>query len=106
MTWADLHARTAIIGTVLARGAVDPADPRLLHGLPDMDRLFGGPAGIMAALQYRWDNHLRAKSDLALIEGRSSAEIYGQLAAEQPVLRAILDAHHARERRPDRVLVR
>jgi hypothetical protein len=106
MSWADLHARTAIIDTVLTRGAADPADPQLLHGLPEADRLFGGPLGVLAALQYRWDNHLRAKSDLALIEGRSSAEVYIQLATEQPVLRAILDAHRARHRRPDRALAR
>ncbi|MCX4093941.1 hypothetical protein [Nocardia sp. alder85J] len=106
MTWSDLHARTEIIDTVLARGAVDPADPRLLQDLPESERLFGGPAGILAALQYRWDNHVRAKSDLALMEGRSSAEVYRQLATEQPALRAILDAHHARNHRSGRVLVR
>ena len=106
MTWNDLHARTEILDVVLARAAADPADPGLLHDLPGMDRLFGGPAGVLAALQYRWDNHLHVKLDLALLQGQSAAEAYLELAAEQPVLRAVLDAQDMRRRRASEVLVR
>ncbi|RDI49198.1 hypothetical protein [Nocardia mexicana] len=104
MTWKDLHARTDILHEVLARAAADPAGPGLFYGLPDCDRLFGGPAGVLAALQYQWDNHLRAKLDQAQVEGQSAAEAYLELAAEQPVLRAVLDAQDVRRWRDVRVL--
>jgi len=81
---------------VLARAATDPANPVLFQDLPDCERLFGGRAGLLAALRYRWDNHLHAKLDLALLQGQSSAEAYRELAAEQPALRALLDAHDVR----------
>ncbi|WP_067667566.1 hypothetical protein [Nocardia miyunensis] len=106
MTWQDLHARTEILETVLARASVDPASPGLFHDLPDIDRLFGGPAGLLAALQYRWDNHLHVKLDLALLQGQSAAEAYLELAAEQPMLRAVLDAQDVRRWRAAEVLVR
>ncbi|RDI69338.1 hypothetical protein [Nocardia pseudobrasiliensis] len=92
MSWRNQHARTEILHEVLARAAVDPTNPALLHDLPDSDLLFGGPEGILAALRYQWDNHLNAKLDQALLEGRSAREAYLELAAEQPVLRAVLDA--------------
>ncbi|MCM6776561.1 hypothetical protein NDR87_21700 [Nocardia sp. CDC159] len=103
MSWTDLHARTEILHAVLARAAVDPANPALLHDLPDSERLFGGPEGVLAALRYRWDNHLRAKLDQALSQGQSAAEAYLELAAEQPVLRAVLDYQDARRWQADRV---
>ncbi|MFF3571439.1 hypothetical protein [Nocardia jiangxiensis] len=106
MTWKDLHARTEILDVVLTRATADPANPGLLHGLPDVDRLFGGPAGVLAALQYRWDNHLHVKLDLALLQGQSAADAYLELAAEQPVLRAVLDAQDVRRWRAPAVLVR
>lgn len=105
MTWKDQHARTEILDVVLARAAVDPASPELFHDLPDAERLFGGPAGILAALRYRWDNHLHVKLDLALHQGQSAAEAYLELAAEQPVLRAVLDAQDVRRWRAAEVLV-
>ncbi|WP_153415061.1 hypothetical protein [Nocardia macrotermitis] len=96
MTWQDLHARTETMDAVLARAAVDPSNPDLLQGIPDIDRLFGGPDGLLAALQYRWDNHLHVKLELALLQGQSAAEAYLELAAEQPVLRAVLDVQDVR----------
>ncbi|WP_280271539.1 hypothetical protein [Nocardia wallacei] len=104
MTWKDLHDRTEILHEVLARAAADPATPGLFYDLPDCDRLFGGPAGVLAALQYQWDNHMRAKLDQAQVVGQSAAEAYLELAAEQPVLRAVLDAQDARRWRESRAL--
>ena len=100
MSWTDHHSRTEILHEVLARAAVDPADPGLFQGLPDCERLFGGPAGVLAALRYRWNNHLHAKLDMALLQGQSAAEAYLELAAEQPALRALLDAQDVRPRAP------
>ncbi|NKY45423.1 hypothetical protein [Nocardia cerradoensis] len=96
MTWQDQHARTDILHEVLARAAVDPAMPGLFYDLPECDRLFGGPTGVLAALRYRWDNHLHAKLDQAQLQGQSPSEAYQELAAEQPVLRAVLDAYEVR----------
>lgn len=96
MTWTEHHSRTEILHEVLARAAVDPAAPGLFEDLPDCERLFGGPAGVLAALRYRWNNHLHAKLDMALLEGQSEADAYAQLAAEQPALRALLDAQDMR----------
>ncbi|WP_216900473.1 hypothetical protein [Nocardia alni] len=105
MTWADQHARTEILHEVLDRAAADPANPGLFQELPDSERLFGGPGGVLAALRYRWDNHLNAKLDLAIQCGQSAAEAYLELAAEQPVLRAVLDAQGVRPRHAPEVLV-
>ncbi|MFD3506696.1 hypothetical protein [Nocardia sp. NPDC058666] len=92
MTWTDLHHRTEITHTVLARAAIDPNDPALFDDIADLDRLFGGIDGLLLALANRWDNHLRVKLELAEIDGRTPLEAYLELAAEQPALRALLDA--------------
>ncbi len=105
MTWADQHARTEILHEVLDRAAVDPADPGLFQQLPDSERLFGGPGGVLAALRYRWDNHLNVKLDFALQRGQSAADAYLELASEQPALRAVLDAQGVRDQRRPEVLV-
>lgn len=93
MSWEDQHARTGIVHTLLARAAVDPQRPDLFDGIPELGRLFGGPAGLIAALRYRWQLHLDAKFDLAQTEGKTELEAYLELAAEQSVLRAVLDAY-------------
>lgn len=92
MTWTDQHQRTDIVQTVLARAAIDPNDPGLFAGLPGLDRLFGGIDGLLQALSYRWNNHYRAKLEQAEMEGHTAVEAYLELAAEQPALRAVLDA--------------
>ncbi|WP_054814475.1 hypothetical protein [Nocardia arizonensis] len=93
MSWEDLHARSAIVHTVLDRAAVDPARPDLFADLPDLDRLFGGPEGLLLTLYHRWNNHLAAKLDQAMTQGQSALDAYLELSAEQPALRAVLDAH-------------
>ncbi|MBH0781377.1 hypothetical protein [Nocardia bovistercoris] len=98
MSWKDHHLRSAIVQTVLDRAAADPADPELFADLPDLDRLFGGPEGLLTHLRYRWNNHLAAKTDQAMTEGKSVADVHLELCAEQPALRALLDAHlHTRD---------
>ncbi|WP_181698532.1 hypothetical protein [Nocardia sp. GTS18] len=95
MTWTELHQRTDIVHTVLARAQTDPNDPHLFAGLPDLDHLFGGVDGLLRALANRWDNHLRVKVEQAEFDGKTLVEAYLELAAEQPALRALLDAHTA-----------
>ncbi|GAB0106556.1 hypothetical protein JMUB6875_55420 [Nocardia sp. JMUB6875] len=93
MSWADFHARTDILHAVLDRAARNPADPNLFDGLPDLDRLFGGPDGVLLALRNRWENHLNVKLDHALAQGKSVTQVWQELATEQPALRAILDSY-------------
>lgn len=104
--WEDHHHRTEIVRTVLTRAASDPASPDLFADIPDLDRLFGGPEGVVLALRYRWNIHLDAKLDQALVQGQSAAEVYLELAAEQPVLRAVLDAQCRRQGRDARAMAR
>ena len=94
MSWSDVHARYAVLDDVVARAATDPATAIIdaLAAHDDAYRLFDGPAGIHAALQARWTNHLNAKLDLALEQGMDPVWAYFQLTNEQPRLRAVLDS--------------
>ncbi|WP_280235489.1 hypothetical protein [Nocardia cyriacigeorgica] len=96
MTWEDQHTRIDIMHTVLARAAADPNRHDLFDGLPDLDRLFGGPAGVLLALRNRWNLHLETKLDEAFERGQSSVEAYLELCAEQPELHALLEGAHRR----------
>ncbi|MEV0293091.1 hypothetical protein [Nocardia sp. NPDC050710] len=106
MSWEDQHIRTEIVHTVLTRAAADPNRPDLFSGIPELERLFGGPEGLLLALRYRWNNHLAAKMDQALVQGQSGIEAYLELAAEQPALRALLDAHYRHRNSAVEVLAR
>lgn len=97
MSWDDVHARTAIINTVLQRAKFDPVAAVILDD-PEVDRLFGGRDGVLAALRYRWNIHLAARIDQAIEFGYPQQLAWTQLAAEQPELRAILDAYSSAER--------
>ena len=94
MSWEDHHRRSDIVHTVLERATLDPHDPDLFSGIPDLDRLFGGPTGLLLTLRHRWNNHLAAKLDQALAQGQSDTEAYLELRAEQPALHALLDAQY------------
>lgn len=93
MSRDEYHARKAVIDEVLELAATDPIGALRVHGV---DSLFGGPEGLLRALQYRWTNHLDAKLDYALETGADPADAWAELAAEQPVLRALLDDHRTR----------
>ncbi|MFD6157884.1 hypothetical protein ACFWF7_43815 [Nocardia sp. NPDC060256] len=106
MSWKDQHARTEVLRTVLARAALDPADPQLFTGIPDLERLFGDVDGVLLALRYRWNIHLEAKLDQALAHGRPSTDAYLELAAEQPALYAVLEAQYRRRIHAPEVMAR
>jgi hypothetical protein len=105
-SWDDHHHRTEIVHTVLTRAAIDPARPDLFADIPELDRLFGGPEGLLLALRYRWNIHLDAKLEQALVQGQSAVEVYLELAAEQPVLRAVLDAQYRRHDQASETMAR
>lgn len=92
MSWTDQHLRTEILHTVLDRASRDPARPDLFDDIPQLHQLFGDAEGVLAALRYRWNIHLDAKLELARYRGHPAAQAYAELAAEQPVLHAVLEA--------------
>ncbi|WP_454195965.1 hypothetical protein [Nocardia sp. Marseille-Q1738] len=102
MSWTEQHARTDIVHTVLARAAINPAGPDLFAGIPDLERLFGGQEGLLLTLRYRWKIHFDAK----LEQGLTEVEAYLELAAEQPVLRAVLDAQYRRRNHASEAMAR
>ncbi|MBD0322892.1 MAG: hypothetical protein ICV72_05825 [Aldersonia sp.] len=99
MSWSDLHRRTEILGEVITRAERNPGDPALFDDLPDLDRLFGGVDGVLRTLQYRWDNHLAANMDMVLEGRREPQQVWDDVAASQPTLRAVLDAWSGRRGR-------
>ncbi|SEM28803.1 hypothetical protein [Rhodococcus maanshanensis] len=98
MSWNDFHARGAVLQLVMERARVDPGDPGLFVDLPDMEKLFGGPDGVLLALEHRWTTHLAAKLDQAIEDGAPPNTAWNELTAEQPVLRAVLDRYAGRSR--------
>ncbi|MBJ8339745.1 hypothetical protein JGU71_12690 [Antrihabitans sp. YC3-6] len=96
MTWSDVHARTFIIETVLERARRNPEHGLQLDGLLEVERLFGGAGGVLLALQHRWNTHLAVKLDFAIEKGAPTQSGWDELAAEQPTLRALLDAYSRR----------
>lgn len=98
----------------LIEKAVENPDAALhLNGnLPDVERLFGSEENLLLALQQRWMTALAAKLDQAHYEGVPAQLARAELAAQQPGLRALLDAAAARsvrvrglQRREPRVAV-
>lgn len=92
MSWVDVHERKAVLDTVLSRAQCDPTGPLQLSGIADLERLFGSADGVLQALQHRWSTQLAAKLDEAIEHGTDPNHAWHQLAAEQPILRAVLDA--------------
>jgi hypothetical protein len=96
VSWNDFHARGAVLQLVLERARVDPGDPGLFVDLPDIQKLFGGPDGVLLALEHRWTTHLAAKLDQAIEDGAPPNTAWNELTAEQPELRAVLDRYARR----------
>jgi hypothetical protein len=96
MSWADVHARKTVLDAVLQRARRNPKAPVPFDEIPDARRLFGSTDGVLLALQQRWSNTLAARLDQAIEFDTDPHEARARLAAEQPVLRAVLDAGAAR----------
>ncbi|MFD4180143.1 hypothetical protein [Rhodococcus sp. NPDC058514] len=92
MSWNDFHARQAVLEEVLTRARVDPDSALPFDEIPGAVRHFGSRDNLLLALQHRWSNHLAAKLDQAGADGTPFEGAWRQLAAEQPTLRALLDA--------------
>ncbi|WP_447006311.1 hypothetical protein ACRAKI_07485 [Saccharothrix isguenensis] len=93
MGWTDFYRRRDALDAVLRDAAGDPAAP------PTFDRdLFATGEDLLLALHYRWMQQLTGRLGTALEDSDDDrveivTRTWRELAAEQPVLRAVLDAH-------------
>ena len=93
MTWAQLHERMTFMADLIDRAADDPEAALDLYGrLPDVERLFGGEAGLLLSLQQRWVTMLAAKLDQAAHDDVPAGHARAELAARHRGLRGLLDA--------------
>ncbi|MFE2756312.1 hypothetical protein ACFXGA_30360 [Actinosynnema sp. NPDC059335] len=93
MGWTDFYRRRDALDAVLHAAAADPAAPLTF----DRD-LFATGDELLLALHYRWMQQLTGRLGTALADSdddrvETVARTWRALAAEQPVLRAVLDAH-------------
>lgn len=89
MGWNDFYRRRDALDTVLRR---DPAGPL------EFDRtVFETADELLLALHHRWLQQLTGRLGVALADADDRADAvlrtWRALRAEQPVLRAVLDAH-------------
>jgi hypothetical protein len=97
MTWNQLHERMAFMADLIDRAAESPDSALHFNGnLSEVERLFGSEEGLLLALQQRWMTALTARLDQAHYEGVPAEVAIAELAAQQPGLRALLDAAAAR----------
>ncbi|MEJ2857829.1 MULTISPECIES: hypothetical protein [unclassified Saccharothrix] len=93
MGWTDFYRRRDALDAVLDAAAGDPAAPLTF------DReLFATEADVLAALHYRWMQQLTGRLGVALEDAADDrvetvTRTWRTLAAEQPVLRGVLDEH-------------
>ncbi len=93
MSWSDFYRRRDALDAVLRAAAADPAAPLAV----DRD-VFASEEELLLALHYRWMQQLTGRLGTALEDSdddrvETVARTWRALAAEQPVLRAVLDAH-------------
>ncbi|WP_447009704.1 hypothetical protein [Saccharothrix hoggarensis] len=93
MSWTDYYRRRDALDAVLRAAAGNPAAPLTF----DRD-LFATEDDLLLALHYRWMRQLTGRLGTALEDSdddrvETVTRTWRALAAEQPVLRAVLDAH-------------
>ncbi|MEU5695698.1 hypothetical protein [Actinosynnema sp. NPDC020468] len=93
MSWTDFYRRRDALDAALRAAARDPAAPLA------WDReVFGSRDELVQALHHRWTQQLTGRLGVALEDEDvdrvdTVTRTWRALAAEQPVLRAVLDAH-------------
>ncbi|SDH50399.1 hypothetical protein SAMN05216553_12523 [Lentzea fradiae] len=89
MGWADHYRRRDALDAVLRDARRDPSAPLIVD--PDV---FGSVHELLLALDHRWQNKLTARMEAAALDGQVDEDrVTARLAADEPVLRAVLDAH-------------
>ncbi|WP_242657178.1 hypothetical protein [Mycobacterium talmoniae] len=98
--WSQQHQRMIVMAELIRRAAENP-DAALDFGcsLPAVQRLFGGPEGLLLSLEQRWVTLLAAKLDQADFEEVPAEQARVDLAAHEQGLRALLDAAARRSER-------
>ena len=105
MTWTTYHRREDAMRDVIA--AVDArADGRLPMGLPGVPETFGDEKTLLGALQLRWHTRLGGRIERELDRAPHDPEAAiaaarRETARELPGVRAVLDRHGERQRRPE-----
>jgi hypothetical protein len=89
MGWADHYRRRDALDAVLRDARRDPSAPLIVD--PDV---FPTLNDLLLALDHRWQNKLTARMEAAALDGPVDEDrVVVELAADEPVLRAVLDTH-------------
>lgn len=114
MSWNDFYARRDVMDTVLQLAKHDLEGPLPFDQVPRAEELFGTPEQLLLALYYRWSQVLSGQLRVRVggpedvletsTEDTSDhpelvADAWRAAVAEQPTLRAVLDANV--ERHPE-----
>jgi len=100
MSWDDFYRRRDALDAVLRDARDDPQAPLIVD--PDV---FDSLEELLLALRHRWDQRLTSHITVELLDSTDDhaavlARVTRRLTAEDPTLRAVLDAHldtaHAR----------
>ncbi|MCI2421226.1 hypothetical protein MOQ72_27670 [Saccharopolyspora sp. K220] len=99
MSWHDFHQRQHAIQTVLDHARRNPSEALIQVPAP-----FTDAAELLRALHYKWNQQLTGRIDVALVETGDAPHgdrveavtaAWRQTAADNSVLRAVLDQHSA-----------
>ncbi|OLT46955.1 hypothetical protein BJF85_00355 [Saccharomonospora sp. CUA-673] len=108
MSWNDYYRRRDVIDEVLRHARRDAGGPLPFDAVPGAAELFGTPENLLLAMHYRWRHTLggRLRTTIGGPEetggipgGGDSDDIdavsraWRSTVADNPVLRAVLDAH-------------
>lgn len=100
MSWTDFYRRRDALDAVLELARHDPEGPLPFPGKAAAE--FADPAEALLALHYRWSVRLTGRVGLAQVDAERDpavdpveavAEAWRTTAAENPVLRRVLDAN-------------
>lgn len=95
MGWAEFYRRRDVLFSALAHVARDGT--LVFDRVDGAHEVFAGLDDLVLALHHRWSLLLQARIDLALSEPGDPADAVTRawltLAADEPVLRAVLDTH-------------
>jgi AcrR family transcriptional regulator len=104
MSWNDFYRRRAAMNAVLAQVERDPDGPLPFEDIPQVTEEFANREELLLAMQHRWMQLLTGKVAIALDEAEHDpladgveavAAGWRELAAQEPVLRRLLDRHGA-----------
>ena len=105
MTWTAFHNRGEILRTVIAT-ADDRRDGILPMDVAGVAETFGDELALLGALQLRWHTRLAGRIERELDRAPHDPEAAvaaarRQTARDLPGVRAVLDRHGERQRRPE-----